>query len=101
MKKVYTIIILLALNVICFSQDAVLPIIPQPQEVSIKSGYFKLSPQTKIVYNDETLKNDVEWFNDYLKKFYGFKLETVGEEPKSGTFISFEKPDFEAGYKEK
>lgn len=93
--------LILFLTNLLSAQENILPIIPQPSQVSIKSGYFKLSPQTKIVYNDETLKSDVEWFNDYLKKYYGFKLETVAEDPKSGTFISFEKPDFEAGAKEK
>ena len=100
MKHLYFLLLLILTNVLTFSQDT-LPIIPQPAQVSVKSGYFKLSSQTKIVFNDETLNNDVEWFNDYLKKFYGFKLETVADRPKSGTFISFEKPDFEVGWKEK
>jgi hexosaminidase len=101
MNRLYILFTLLFTNVFLFAQQTVLPIIPQPSELSLKSGFFKLSPQTKIVFNDEALNNDVEWFNDYLKKFYGFKLETVAERPKSGTFIFFEKPDFEAGWKEK
>jgi len=101
MKKYYFLIQFVSVFAFSFAQQNSLPIIPQPEEVSIKSGYFKLSPETKIILTDETLKSDVDWFNDYLKKNYGFKLETLAEKPKTGTSISFEKPDFEAGWKEK
>lgn len=101
MKKYYFLIFLFTSFRFLFAQQNTLPIIPQPTEVSLKSGYFKLSPETKIILNDETLNSDVDWFNEYLKKNYGFKLETLAEKPKSGNSISFEKPDFEAGWKEK
>jgi hexosaminidase len=101
MKSSRILILFFLISLAFHGQENILPLIPQPTEVSLRNGYFKLSPQSKIVYNDETLKSDVDWFNDHLKKFYGFKLETVAEEPRSGTFISFEKPDFEAGWKEK
>ncbi|HWY12996.1 MAG TPA: beta-N-acetylhexosaminidase [Bacteroidia bacterium] len=101
MKKYYFLILFVISATFSFAQKNSLPIIPQPDEVSLKSGYFKLSPETKIILNDETLKSDVDWFNEYLKKNYGFKLEMLAEKPKTENTISFEKPDFEAGWKEK
>ena len=64
MKKIFFSILCLNLFAVSFAQQNTLPIIPQPTEVSLKSGYFKLSPETKIILNDENLKSDVDWFNE-------------------------------------
>jgi hexosaminidase len=84
-----------------FAQLNTLPIIPQPTEVTLKEGNFTISPTTKIVLRgSEGFTNDINWFNDYLEKNYGFRLETIPNESKIGNFIQFEYPDFEAGFKE-
>lgn len=78
-----------------------MPIIPQPNEITIKEGSFTISPTTKIVLShSDTFKKDIEWFNDYLEKNYGFRLEFIESESKIGNFIQFEYPDFEGGFKE-
>ncbi len=83
------------------AQKSTLPIIPQPNEVSIKDGSFTVSPETKIVLrHSESFKADIDWFNDYLEKNYGFRLEFIQSESKMGNFIQFEYPDFEGGFKE-
>lgn len=84
-----------------FAQLNTLPIIPQPSEVTLKEGNFTISPSTKIVLRgSESFTNDINWFNDYLEKNYGFRLETIPNESKIGNFIQFEYPDFEGGFKE-
>lgn len=84
-----------------FSQPNLLPIIPQPQEIQLKEGVFTISPSTKIVLRGSAgFENDIKWFNDYLEKNYGFRLETIDNESKIGNFIQFEYPDFESGLRE-
>lgn len=83
-----------------FAQKPLLPLIPYPNEVVLKEGSFAFSPQTKIVVKDASLTGDVAIFNEYLEKNYGFTLEIIPTVLKTGNFISFEYPDFEAGFKE-
>lgn len=90
----------LLISNILLAQKQVLPIIPYPNEVTWQSGQFVLSPQTKIVVKNGAFKSDVDLFNDYLEKNYGFKLEIVDNILKTGNFISFTYPDFEAGFYE-
>lgn len=86
---------------VTYAQKSTLPIIPQPNEITLKDGSFTISPETKIVLrHSESFKSDIDWFNDYLEKNYGFRLEFIQSESKIGNFIQFEYPDFEAGFKE-
>lgn len=86
-----------------FSQEqtnAVLPIIPKPNECIILHGNFVLSASTKIVAPYSAAQNEIEWLNEYLNKYYGFKLQTVSKIPKDNNYILFEIPDWEAGLTE-
>ena len=83
-----------------FSQIKPYPIIPQPISINENEGYFSLNPQTKIVFKDLSLKNDVMWLNSYFFKNYGYMLQLVNVTPLNGNYISFEKADWEAGNKE-
>jgi hexosaminidase len=78
-----------------------LSIIPRPQDLVILEGTFKFSPQTKIVLDDQSIKTDIEWFNDYLQQYYGYKLEIVPVLPATGNYLVFAKPGLETGQKEK
>lgn len=98
MNRIFIICLLFANGL--FAQKALLNLIPYPNEVILHEGTFAFSPQTKIVVKNESLNSDVAIFNDYLEKNYGFKLEIVPSVLKTGNFISFEYPDFEAGFKE-
>lgn len=76
-----------------FSQStSSLNIIPKPLSAKVKAGNFKLDKNTKIVLNDEGDRNTADFFNDYLKSFYGLSLEITGSAAKN--FISFSTKKF-------
>ncbi len=49
-------------------------IIPAPVKQVAGKGVFKLSAKTQLVYTDEQEKQTADFFNDYLSRYYGFKL---------------------------
>jgi len=49
-------------------------IIPKPVSVEVSKGNFVLSKNTVLVLTDEGEQNTANFFNDYLKRFYGFSL---------------------------
>lgn len=68
-------------------------IIPQPKKLMIAQGKhsFNLSPTTVIVLEGSNLSNSVNFFNDYLKEFYGFKLKTLSKSAsKNAIRLNFE-----------
>src|ERR1700741_4202277 len=99
MRKSRSLLILLLCSFLRgFSQGqttAVLPIIPQPQELILKSGNFTLSPETKIVATANGPQNEIEFLNDYLEHYYGFKLKIVTEIPDNN-YILFRNPNWQA-----
>ena len=80
----------------CFSANAQVNIIPQPVSVKMPdaTGGFNFSPDTKIVLEGSGLENSVQFFNAYLKEFYGFSLETAAKAKGSNNLIlNFERLD--------
>ena len=57
------------------SKSQKINIIPEPVDVIVKTGTFSLSSSTVILTDDKKQHNSVEFFNDYLNKFYNFKLK--------------------------
>jgi hexosaminidase len=101
MKKLFFSVLFLSFFAFSVAQLNTLPIIPQPNSITLKEGDFIISPDTKIILRgSESFTSDINWFNDYLEKNYGFRLETIPSESKIGNFIQFEYPDFEGGLKE-
>ncbi|HYJ38442.1 MAG TPA: family 20 glycosylhydrolase [Chitinophagaceae bacterium] len=49
-------------------------IIPKPVSMDVGKGSFTLSKATVLVLDDEGEQNTANFFNDYLKRFYGFSL---------------------------
>ena len=88
------------MRIISQEQQSSLPIIPFPKECKQLPGNFVLSSSTKIVTTSLKVQNEINWFNDYLKTYYGFTLQVVDNESKNGNYIQFTIPDWEAGYKE-
>jgi hexosaminidase len=84
----------------CQTVSAIPALIPIPESVEMRAGHFAFSPETKIVCYFENLKSDVSWFNDYLEKYYGYRLEVLSKVPDKGNYIILQIPDFEAGWKE-
>jgi hexosaminidase len=83
-----------------FSQETIsnITIIPKPNNITVAKGVFILSSSTKIVASNTNQSFETDWLNEYLNKFYGFKLQVVSSMPKDGNYIMFQSPDWEAGY---
>jgi hexosaminidase len=84
MKKLLTGILALLLFNASFSQ---VNIIPKPASTKIGKGVFSINPDTKIVLSTKKLKKQAAFFNDYLQKFYGFKLQMVSKSSKAKNSI--------------
>ncbi|HEX5154960.1 MAG TPA: beta-N-acetylhexosaminidase [Parafilimonas sp.] len=82
MKKLM-ILVFVCLTTLCFSQS--LKIIPQPVNAEVKQGSFTISTDTKIILSQPGTEKSAAFLNDYLKKFYGFELQTAKK--KSGNSI--------------
>jgi hexosaminidase len=52
-------------------------IIPRPTKIETKSGSFTITPTTSIVLAESGLEKSAQFLNDYLQKFYGFKLPVI------------------------
>ena len=74
MKKIF-VTIAAASFVSCIAQSP-LNVIPEPAKAEVKQGTFTLTPSTKILLSASNLDKSVNFFNSYLKKYYGFELET-------------------------
>src|SRR5690349_367506 len=74
MKKLLFIVFILA-TTFCFSQS--LNIIPEPAKAEVKQGTFTITPETKFVYAANDAEKSISFFNNYLKKYYGFELKSV------------------------
>ena len=61
-------------------------IIPQPVSISLGKGNFILSPLTKIYGQGKNVEKSVNFFNDYLKRHYGFSLKR-GTDPDQPDLI--------------
>lgn len=49
-------------------------IIPKPSHMEMQDGNFNITPATRIVLKGAGLEKAAMFLNDYLQKFYGFKL---------------------------
>lgn len=49
-------------------------IIPKPSRMEMQDGNFNITPSTQIVLKGAGLDKAAMFLNDYLQKFYGFKL---------------------------
>src|SRR5688572_21039846 len=93
--KIYTmlksgfIIAFFILSLNSFSQN--LNIIPQPASIKISKGNFVLSKKTVLAVKDEEDKKAAQFFNQYLKKFYGFELDIDKQETKNYIRINTKK----------
>lgn len=82
MKNVFLIILLFYFCEI-FAQT--ISIIPKPVKLELKEGSFNLSSKTCFVIQDERDRKAADFFNIYLKEFYGFTLKI--EKQASSNFI--------------
>ena len=88
--------LLFGLLLIGFSSVAQVNIIPQPVSVKFSGvkGTFSLGPDTKMVMEGSGLENSIDFFNSYLKAYYGFTLETVSvSKGNNNLTLNFERMD--------
>lgn len=51
-------------------------IIPQPQEINFGDSFFLFNKNTKVVYDDETLKQNADYFTELIDNTLGYSLVT-------------------------
>ena len=95
--------ILLLLTIVCLTAHAQnVNIIPKPVSAEVSKGNFTLSKSTVIVLTDEGERNTADFFNDYLKRYYGFSLpiakSATANYVRFGT-LKFIKPGTEGKYR--
>jgi hexosaminidase len=95
MKKTFTFLLFLGMAVISFAQTGI-NIIPQPAEIKQPkiAASFNITPATQIVLEGSGLENSANFFNDYLQRFYNFKLKIVKKaSSKNAITLNFERMD--------
>ena len=75
-------IFFLMLTVACTARSQAVKIIPQPASLTVQKGAFSLSKKTVIAVQDEGDRNAANFLNDYLQRYYGFKLDIDRQEGK-------------------
>jgi hexosaminidase len=79
-----------------YSAEAQVNIIPEPASVKMPKtmGNFSLNASTKIVLEGSGMDNSVSFFNDYLKQFYGFSLQTTSKASGNNNIVlNYERMD--------
>jgi hexosaminidase len=74
MKLVFS---LLAAVMACFAQAQDVTIIPKPYRVEMQDGNFTINPATQLVLSESGMERSAQFLNDYLDKFYGFRLQVM------------------------
>ena len=94
MKKTFF-TFLLGISVIARAQT--ITIIPQPAELKQPriAASFTITHATQIVLEGSGLENSANFLNDYLQRFYNFKLKVVKKaSSKNAIALNYEKMDY-------
>jgi len=67
-------IILLLLTGMAITAASQVSIIPLPVKTTLQKGTFIINKTTTIVFSDEGEQHAAEFFNNYLRQYYGFSL---------------------------
>lgn len=84
MRIIYSLICILCFNQL-FAQE--INIIPQPVELKTGKGTISINSKTILVVRNGVDNNSADFFNSYLKKFYGFQLKK--QKTAASNFIEF------------
>src|SRR5258708_5437149 len=81
MRFIISVSLCLLLAAFSLAQD--INIIPRPVEIKRPAtpGSYVITPSTTIVPEGSGMENTVNFLNDYLQRFYGYRLKTA----KTGT----------------
>ncbi len=95
MRSLVVVSFTLLLATSALAQD--INIIPRPVQVTKPAtpGSFVISPSTTIVLEGSGMENTVDFLNDYLSRFYGYKLKiSKSEGPhKNAIVLNYERMD--------
>lgn len=72
-QKLFTIALLFS----SFVNAQEINIIPKPYRVEMQDGNFTISPTTQLVLSETGMERSAQFLNDYLDKFYGFRLQVM------------------------
>ncbi len=72
MKNIFVFILLFLWLHAAFAQQ--INIIPKPASVANGKGNFELSSHTTISFTQKEISKSINFFNNYLKKYYGFEV---------------------------
>ncbi len=91
MKKLLLAAGVIIFSVTSFSQS--LSIIPAPASVTLNQGTFTITPSTKIILEAPAAKKSADFFNKYLKEYYGFTLPVAKEKTaeSNAVILNFDK----------
>ncbi|PZX65937.1 beta-N-acetylhexosaminidase [Hydrotalea sandarakina] len=73
------------------AQQNIVSIIPEPSNIQLKKGTFKLTTNTPIIVTDDGDLNTAHFFNDYLLKYYHFKLPIQKNRKSEGIIFQTKK----------
>ena len=65
-----------------------LPVIPVPVKAQVRTGQFIITEQTLIVDRNGREQATIDFFNNYLEKYYGFRLQTAKKPRKNSIVLS-------------
>ena len=96
MKKTFPILLFLGMAIICTAQTSI-NIIPQPAELKQPeiAASFTITPATQILLEGTGLENSANFLNDYLQRFYHFKLKLVKKTASKNVIaLNYEKMEY-------
>src|SRR4051812_36861203 len=92
----YLLLVLITLSAALNAQQ--ISIIPKPVDVIMpdKAGKFVITAKTPLVLQGSGMENSADFLNNYLQKYYGFKLKVVKTgHPKNAVVLNYERLDSE------
>ncbi|MBV9961484.1 MAG: family 20 glycosylhydrolase, partial [Parafilimonas sp.] len=86
----FLVVFFLFITTACFAQQQSLNIIPEPVKVEIKDGSFNIKSAT-FIYHQNDVEKSISFFNNYLKKYYGFYLNSTTKNlyPEYKIYLSY------------
>ena len=66
---------LVAVSAIAQDTGTEVSIIPKPVELKVNTGSFRINGNTTLVVTDQADRAAADFFNEYLRKYYGLTLE--------------------------
>lgn len=92
-KKIASLLAIILFSTFFSTAQNVLNIIPAPAKAEKLPGDFLINTNTKIILEGSGTENSAAFFNDYLQKYYGFKLpiQKSNDAQKNVIILNFDK----------